>query len=323
VSRQSLARRLVGAGVVDDDALQAAIERATSDDLGVVRALAQAGAVDEGVLHEIASEHVVDTVFDLLRWADGDFAFVVDEVNPDDIGVSRQVDDVVTEARRRLEAWGAVAATVPSPQTVLTLAPAPSDDPQLSRDEWSLLSLVDGRRTVGDIVALCGRGDFSVVSSLADLVSRGLLRTDESDSVSALLRRHELLARLEGVPTTVAEPPAAVPPAPATPEPVVADQTEDDADEDEEEDEEPAVQAPVTKLPTTPRAPAQRTEVTPQRPEPFLPSRKPEHPEPPHPVVAAVAGGAAAAPATSTYIERDPSVNKSLLLRLIAGVRGL
>jgi hypothetical protein len=29
------------------------------------------------------------------------------------------------------------------------------------------------------------------------------------------------------------------------------------------------------------------------------------------------------APAASAYIERDPSVNKSLLLRLIAGVRGL
>ena len=28
-------------------------------------------------------------------------------------------------------------------------------------------------------------------------------------------------------------------------------------------------------------------------------------------------------PAASPYIERDPSVNKSLLLRLIAGVRGL
>jgi hypothetical protein len=28
-------------------------------------------------------------------------------------------------------------------------------------------------------------------------------------------------------------------------------------------------------------------------------------------------------PAPSSYIERDPSVNKSLLLRLIAGVRGL
>jgi hypothetical protein len=320
VSRQSLARRLVGAGVVEDDALQAAIERVNGEDLGVVRALQQAGAVDEGVLHEIASEHVVDTVFDLLRWADGDFAFVVDEANPDDVGVSRQVDDVVSEGRRRLESWGAVAATVPSPQTVLSLAPSPDGDLQLSRDEWSLLALVDGRRTVGEIVALCGRGDFSVVSSLADLVSRGLLRTDESDSVSALLRRHELLARLEGAPATVATPPAAAQPRPepvAAAEPVVAE------DLDEDDEDEPAAQAPVTKLPTTPRTPAQRTEVTPQRPEPFLPSRKPEHPEPPHPVVAAVAGGAAAAPAASTYIERDPSVNKSLLLRLIAGVRGL
>ena len=30
-----------------------------------------------------------------------------------------------------------------------------------------------------------------------------------------------------------------------------------------------------------------------------------------------------ALPAASTHIDRDPSVNKSLLLRLIAGVRGL
>jgi hypothetical protein len=28
-------------------------------------------------------------------------------------------------------------------------------------------------------------------------------------------------------------------------------------------------------------------------------------------------------PAPQSYIDRDPSVNKSLLLRLIAGVRGL
>ena len=50
-----------------------------------------------------------------------------------------------------------------------------------------------------------------------------------------------------------------------------------------------------------------------------------EHPEAPiaAPVVAAGGGSAAAAAAPAAYIERDPSVNKSLLLRLIAGVRGL
>src|SRR3954471_1037472 len=169
VNRQLLARRLIGSGHVSDDDLQAAIDRATSEEgFGVARAVQQAGVVDDGVLHDLVSEHVFDAVFDLLRWPDGDFAFVIDEPNPDDVGVSRQVDDVVAEARRRLEAWGTVAATVPSPQTVLSLSASPPRAPQRRRGEWALLALVDGRRSVGDVVALCGRGDFSVVSALAD-----------------------------------------------------------------------------------------------------------------------------------------------------------
>src|SRR4051794_16644416 len=208
VTRQALARRLIGSGQVSDEALQAAIDQAADDDaVGVARAVQQAGALDEGVLHDLVAEHIVDTVFDLLRWADGDFAFVMDEPNPDDVGVSRQVDDIVTEARRRLESWGSVAAAVPSPQTVLSLSPTPPDDPQLSRDEWALLALIDGQRTVGEVVALCGRGDYNVVSALADLVGRGLLRAgDGEDGVQALLPRHSMLARLEPAPVSEAPP---------------------------------------------------------------------------------------------------------------------
>jgi hypothetical protein len=316
VTRQALARRLIGSGQVSDDALQSAIDQAADDDtVGVARAVQQAGALDEGVLHDLVAEHIVDTVFDLLRWADGEFSFAVDEGNPDDVGVSRQVDEVVTEARRRLESWGTVAATIPSPQTVLSLATTPPDDPQLSRDEWALLALIDGQRSVGEVVALCGRGDYNVVSALADLVNRGLLRAgDGEDGVQALLRRHSLLARIESA--------AAVAPAvPADPEPVAAAPVEEPAPA-----EEPV--APVTQISAS-RAPipaqnGQRDEVTPQRPEPFLPKRQPDHPEPIPAKVAATAGGAAAAAAApSPLIERDPSVNKSLLLRLIAGVRGL
>jgi hypothetical protein len=52
---------------------------------------------------------------------------------------------------------------------------------------------------------------------------------------------------------------------------------------------------------------------------PFTSGRQPNYS--PEPVAAAAGGGAVASP--SPIIERDPSVNKSLLLRLIAGVRGL
>ena len=324
VARQSLARRVVGSADVDADSLARAVEQAKGDEsLGVVRALQQGGAVDAGVLHELVGEHVVDTVFDLLRWPDGDFAFVVDEPNPDDVGVSRQVDDVVTEARRRLEVWKGVAEAIPSPAAVLSVPAVLATDPSLSREEWALLALVDGRRTVAQIVGLAGRGEFAVVSALADLVGRGLLRVNDGDQVSALLRSHELLASLEAGPATEAAatvapaaPAAPAPPVVAAPEPMVESNDEDD------DVEEP--QAPAPTLTAVPSQPTERAEITPKRPEPFLPKRQPEHPEEPMPAVAAVAGGAAAAaPAAATHIERDPSVNKSLLLRLIAGVRGL
>ena len=82
-----------------------------------------------------------------------------------------------------------------------------------------------------------------------------------------------------------------------------------------------------------------RTSVIPPRPEPFMPRRRPDFPEDAPRAAAlglgstvgsaAVATDAARAPEAMNsaearvHIERDPSVNKSLLLRLIAGVRGL
>lgn len=301
VSRQALGRRLVAAGALADQALAEAVERvATQPDVGLARALAQAGALDDALLHEAVSEQTIDAVFDLLRWLDGDFAFLVDAANPDDVGVSLPVEEVVGEARRRLDAWASVAATVPSPDTVLCLALGLAEPASIAREEWGVLALVDGRRSVAEVCRLAGRGEYAVVSILAGLVRRGLLRVDENDGVAALVRRQGLLSRLE----RAAEP--------TRPEPA-----------------QPEVLPPVEP---------ERLEVTPQRPEPFLPRRRPEHPEEfSGPLVGGAAGRvataglsvegtAAVAPLpgeVGPLIGRDPSVNKSLLLRLIAGVRGL
>jgi hypothetical protein len=332
VSTQSLARRLIGAGLVDDDALTAAVAHATADDIGVGRALQVQGTIDDGVLHEVSSEHIVDTVFDLLRWPDGDFAFVIDEPNPDDVGVSRQVDDVVTEARNRLEAWSEVSTTVSSPQTVLSQAANPPVELQLSRDDWTLLALVDGRRTVADIVRLLGRGEYAVVSCLADLMTRGLLVVADIDMAGDLARRLSLLSSAE-----TAEPGAAevdVVPDPdlepeVAPEPPVvavpAQPTHTDVDGQDggliSDIDAPAEVAPSKPLSRV--ASSEDRDVTPLRSEAVLPPRQVDFPEPPMARPLAAAVGATPAAALAASIERDPSVNKSLLLRLIAGVRGL
>ena len=203
ISRQSLARRVVGAALVGDDALAAAVERARQDGVGVVRALLDSGALtEEGVL-PVARQQVIDAVCDLLRWPEGEFAFFVDQLDGDNLPVSVSVEDLVAEGQRRLAAWPALTALIPSPATTLSLSVAPSSDPSCSREEWALLALVDGRRTVSSIVSLLGAGEYAVVRALAALVERGLLVTSDGGAAGTggladLERRQGLLAGLEG-----------------------------------------------------------------------------------------------------------------------------
>jgi hypothetical protein len=334
LTRASLGRRIAGSGTVDDDSLSEAVTRVSDDPaVGVARALRDAEDVETDELQALVAEHIIDTVFDLLRWTEGDFEFVQDEPNVDDVGVTRPVDDVVTEARSRLDTWASVEEHIPTPDTILSVALTPDVEPTVSRDDWALLALVDGRRTVSDIVELCGRGEYSVVVALAELVGRELLEVDTGEGVSALTRRQELLGTLEASRVSDAELHAVPDPevevtdaakeptielAPeATTAPVLTKVVEDVAMDTAIADDSDG--ASVQRFGRQTGGPRDLSAVTPQRPEPFIPQRAPDHPEP----AVAVGGGVAAATATVHAIERDPSVNKSLLLRLIAGVRGL
>lgn len=362
--RQALARRLVGSSAVSEDALSAAVERAAAEGVGIGRALSEASAIDAELLRAMVAEQAVDAVFDFLRWADGDFSFSIDEPSPDDVGVLVGVEELVNDAKSRLEPWEHACQVIPSPDTVLIVPVSVNEDPQLSKGEWALLALVDGRRTVADLVSLAGRGDFAVVSALAAMVERGLLAVrsdDSSEGVAALARRHALLARLEtGAPAPVAdEPEPTAAPVAEKPAPVASFTQAPAAPVSEPAPAEESLFAGVTNAevssnstvasvlaaankPSDDAAPRlvadTRGPVIPPRPEPFMPRRRPDFPEESQRGgmgVGAVVGSAAVAanpvPAhdaaeavdAKVHIERDPSVNKSLLLRLIAGVRGL
>jgi Domain of unknown function (DUF4388) len=406
--RQTLARRLVGTGAVDDGPLADAVARAKAGGVGVSRALLDSGAVDSDVLARAASEQVVDAVGDLLGWPEGDFSFSVDEANPDEVGVALATEAVVAAASAQREAAQRVLARIPNADVVLYMPIMPPDERSMSGDEWALVALADGRRSVGDIAELTGSGYVTVAAALADLTDRGLLELagGNADHAGTVRRRLQMLAAVEvpAVPvdrrarstnTAAADaPPTPARQAPATATPVPAAAASEPDPAAERRDPDPGADAPAMPqpqratsfVPSSPQpvpvaqtrptqvaqqnGPATQTEpaaaaaefvatvggphvpedVVPPRPEPFQPRRQPDHPEevpaaPSRPAfepartveagrtmsgggrdgVGGVSGSAALAanPQAAPVIERDPSVNRSLLLRLIAGVRGL
>jgi len=353
-SRQPLARRLVGSGVVEDDALAAAVEEAANGEgVGVVRALLESQAVDAELLRQAATDQAVDAVFDLLRWDRGDFAFVVEERNPDDVGVALAVDTVLTDAEKRSATWETVSQVVPSSQAVLAMPVVLPSDPAVSREEWSLLALVDGRRSVEELVDLTGSGRYAVVSTLAALVQRGLLevqadsaaREGEPDHVSVVIRRQQLLAPLENRPyAPVAAVAAEETPGDASAGPVPGQPSPQQGDDGGSVGDHAGDKEPVTASAGVDGQSAMLggahvpQDVVPPRPEPFLPKRQADfdetgspsaHPAQvqagPSATVGEVIGATVTAPDpdAASVIERDPNVNRSLMLRLIAGVRGL
>lgn len=313
VSRQELGRRLLGTGLVDDEVLAAAAEELAGDaSLSLAQLLAEKGRLDVDTVRDLAAEQANDAVFSLLRWPDGEFAFVVDESDPDDLGALLPIDQVVAEGERRMADWGALVESVPAPDAVVVVNASPDTDPTLSRGEWALLSLVDGRRTVADLVTLSGRGEYAVVSALAGLVSRRLLVVRAGAEQDRLVGRQRLLAALEGEVVEVVEAPA-----PAVSGPNSAPAGTQPVRSQQPDPRQAAAAAPAREI--TEPAPA-FARVTAPTSAFVRPSGGGSH--------GSVQGATALAPDLSAAvdpaaIERDPSLNRSLLLRLIAGVRGL
>ena len=350
--RASLVRRLVGSGAVDDAALRAAVARSVADGTGLARALLEAGAVDPELVAQAASDQAIDAVFDVLRWPDGDFGFDLAAQDLDDVGIVLDHQRVLLEAKARAQAWTQLEVLVPGLDSVLSVPVVLHHDPEVTRDEWALLALVDGRRRLRDLVELTGCGEFAVTTTLAQLVQRGLLHVRDAaqpDHVTVVERRMAMLASVES--TDEAEAPT------VAPEPEQHHVAGPGALGMSAAAALAAARAaqglpqPGVPGPGTVGRPVRR-EVVPPRPEPFLPGRRPDHPEPAEPVAPAMhqtvahsapprtspGGGAMTEGATARAlmeptsltdpvaegaIERDPAVNRSLLLRLIAGVRGL
>jgi len=200
--RLALARRLIGTGLVEGEKLASVLAARLSppSDLELAAALTE---VDADRLADLLRDQTVDAVFDLLRWQEGSFRFDAGDLS--DLpaaarAAARPVEEVLEEARARLEEWPSVEQrTGASDEVVAIRRPEEHRGAEIAPDGWGMLALVDGRRTVGELATLSGQGEFRTRHTLAGLVDAGVVAIGRSEAagVEELVRGHELLAELE------------------------------------------------------------------------------------------------------------------------------
>lgn len=206
--RMPLAARLLGGGLVNDSQLRQLVAAQRGGAAALSTALLDEGVLDEETFDIFVREQIQDAVFELMRLQEGSFAFDGQDdeaVGDEAVRLTVTTEDLVTEGTRRLQAWSEIQDHVVSSEAVVTIAPQPpSDSVQVSMDaeQWRLLTFVDGRRTVRDLVDLTGQGEWTTCQVIAGLVVAGLVEVVDPAAggrtgVSELVARHDLLRRLE------------------------------------------------------------------------------------------------------------------------------
>ncbi len=212
VSAESQARRidtrlgtlLVKTRSLSPESLAKALEiqGQTLQRLGFI--LLKNGFCDADQLRAGLDAQVRKIAYGLFRWTDGDYVFDPQEkIDYDREYVHPiQVESLLMEGARMIDEWPIIQKVVRSPELVYQRVPVgqrvePAEDLddveeigetggsrarerrdgpiRVSRPEWAVYELVDGRRTVGDIVDRTFLSEFEGSKAFFDLLSRGLV----------------------------------------------------------------------------------------------------------------------------------------------------
>ncbi|MEA2453591.1 MAG: hypothetical protein QOG04_2301 [Actinomycetota bacterium] len=178
LSKEPLGQKLVRSRALTEGQLMKALDEqaASKERLGTV--LLSSGLVSEEQLEGAVRQQIEDAIFDLLRWELGEFAWEPDGAIETEVQIGVSVENLIMEASRRLDEYEVIKRKIPSGLSVLGMAAAPPEgavEINITPQEWRILVLVDGSRTVQDIAAMVGLDEFGAMRVLYGLVSAGLI----------------------------------------------------------------------------------------------------------------------------------------------------
>ncbi len=129
-------------------------------------------------------------IYEVLRWGEGEFAFYVSEKLPPEAreaGLRIPIDLILMEGFRRVDEWGLIEKEIHDFDRVLS----PTRDNtgvmkhiELKPEEDRILALVNGRRTVKDIIRASRRSSFDVCMLLYRLLSSRIIRKRSSQDAT-------------------------------------------------------------------------------------------------------------------------------------------
>ena len=184
-----LAHHLARVGLITPEQFESSlgvpfVEAGQIPDVQVVRALITSRQLSQEQLRAFAENDALDLLAHVLSWPDGDFAFEDGvALPPGRVALPLPVGQLIAQVQQVRGSTppprptGPVAAVAPiSPQTVIDFAevdPANGEMIQLTRDQWRLLTAVDGQAPLVGIMQKLQAPEHVIMRLASELLAAG------------------------------------------------------------------------------------------------------------------------------------------------------
>ncbi|MEO0184802.1 MAG: DUF4388 domain-containing protein, partial [candidate division WOR-3 bacterium] len=175
---------LVRKQIIDESILKSALEEQRRTNKRVGEILVEKGHITKEILESELANQIAETIFTMLTWETGYFNFEADLLpGNEEFLVQLSPQELLLEGARRIDEWRKIEKRLPPFETLLAVKKDYAGVP-LTDEEEKVLKLIDGNRTIDDVLKLSEFDFFETCRTIYGLISAGIVEKPEKTELA-------------------------------------------------------------------------------------------------------------------------------------------
>ena len=173
-----LGYHLQSKGTISREKLHECLETGQKEKKALGKVLVEKGYITAENLENLIHHQIEEIIFDLFVWDKGDFEYKDARLNLQGMVATRiTVVKLLLEASRRIDEMSILRKNIPNDNIIFRTAEQVQENTEIKLDanEWKALRLIDGKRSVRQLLDESGFDEFLGYKILYSLLSSGLI----------------------------------------------------------------------------------------------------------------------------------------------------
>jgi Domain of unknown function (DUF4388) len=179
--REFLGQFMLSEGIISEPQLKDAFDLQARTKVMLGRILVKKGLLSEAKVVDLLRLKAEETIYSLFLWTEAEFEFLENELPPgDQVLISIKVEDILMEGLRRYDTSKKIRQVLTHNGVVLHRSGKPLPPEILSKAfPKKLYDLVDGQRTLADVILEAHASEFNVCQVIYVMVQKAYLKIDK------------------------------------------------------------------------------------------------------------------------------------------------